>query len=125
MFIVLVDVLILLGLLLILRNIFPVRLCLSAASFISSLILMSAMTSSSRGGGKAARLVLVEKLKEVMIFLEKTVLKAFFKKNTCLFIWDALTKSDRLFSLDCDFQPRPEQATARKAALPRDFPRNT
>lgn len=41
----------------------------------------------------------------------------------CLFIWDTLTKSDRLFSLDCDFQHRTEQATMFKAALPRNFPR--
>lgn len=67
------------------------------------------------------RLILVEKLKEVMIFWEKTVLKAFLKM--CLFIWDTLTKNDRLFSLDCDFQHRSEQATMFKAALPRDFPR--
>lgn len=32
-------------------------------------------------------------------------------------------KSDRLFSLDCDVQHRPEQATVFKVALPRDFPR--
>lgn len=41
----------------------------------------------------------------------------------CLFIWATLTKSDRLFSLDCDVQHRPEQATVFKVALPRDFPR--
>lgn len=70
------------------------------------------------------RFILVEKLKEVMIFLfffsfEKTVLKAFLK--LCLFIWDTLTKSDRLFSLDCEFQHRQEQGSMLKVALPRVF----
>lgn len=39
----------------------------------------------------------------------------------CYFIWDTVTKSNRLFSPDCDFQHRPVQATMFKVPLPWDF----
>lgn len=39
----------------------------------------------------------------------------------CYFIWGILTKSDRLFSPDSDFQHRPVQATMFKMPLPWDF----
>lgn len=69
------------------------------------------------------RLILVEKLKEAMIFfLEKNSIQSIFLK-ICLFIWDTLTKNDGLFILDCDFQQGSEQVTMFKVALPMDFPR--
>lgn len=61
------------------------------------------------------RFILVEKLKEVMIFLfsffEENSIKS-IKKKMCLFIWDTLTRSNILFSLDCEFQHRQESKAA-------------
>lgn len=65
------------------------------------------------------RLILVEKLKEVMIFFEKTILKIFFLN--VLFHLGYFNQEDRLFSPDSDFQHRPVQATMFKMPLPWDF----
>lgn len=39
----------------------------------------------------------------------------------CLFIWDTLTRSNILFSLDCEFQHRQEQGSMLRVALPKGF----